>query len=451
MSTDAHWVADRTELRRLLRDHPTWTNHDDADALHHSVSWVQKWHKRIEAAPDDDAVFQSQSRARHNPPPTLSQEAEQCVLALREKPPDGLKRVPGPVTILAYLKRYRHLIPEHIRLPASSSTIWRILRKHLCIELPDARTHHPVERPAPMTRWAIDFKQCLDQLAEENDKRQAAVEALNIVDEGTSIVVDSRVRSDFTAETALITLINIFQEHGLPNVLVMDRDPRFVGAPSGSDFPSLLLRVLHNLVIQVLVCPPRRPDKNPFVERFHRSLEYECLRVYRPVSLEQVKEVVKNFRDHYNHERPNQARTCRNLPPCEAFPKLPSLRSLPKTIDPDRWVEVLDGKRFVRKVRANGTVSIDNTYYYVGTAKQGCSLTFRINGAKRTLVVEEADTTLKEIPIKGLIRQEMSLKDYVALILREIHSQRLSGQASNRQLALPLETLDTGATGATTM
>lgn len=40
-------------------------------------------------------------------------------------------------------------------------------------------------------------------------------------------------------------------------------------------------------------------------------------------------------------------------------------------IDPDRWVEVLDGKRFVRKVRANGTVSIDNTSYYIGTAKQG--------------------------------------------------------------------------------
>jgi transposase InsO family protein len=451
MSTDARWVADRTELRRLFRNHPTWANRDYADALHRSVSWVQKWRKRIEATPDDDTVFQSKSRARHHPPPKVSQEAEQCVVHLRNNPPDGLKRIPGPVTILASLKRYRHLIPDHIHLPTSISTIWRILRKHLCIELPDVRTHRPVERPAPMTRWAIDFKQCLDQLAEENDKRQAAVECLNVVDEGTSIVVASQVRSDFTAETALLTLIHIFQERGLPDMLVMDRDPRFVGGPSGSDFPSLLVRVLHNLGIQVLICPPRRPDKNPFVERFHRSLEYECLRVYRPTSLEQVKEVIKNFREHYNHKRPNQAITCRNLPPYEAFPELPSLRRLPTTIDPDRWVEVLDGKRFVRKVRANGTISIDNTQYYIGTAKQGCSLTFHINGAKRTFIVEEADTTLKEISIKGLIREALSVKDYVALVLREIRSQRLSGQTSNRQLAFPLEILDTGTTDPTTM
>lgn len=451
MSTDARLVADRTELRRLLHNHPTWANRDYADALHRSVSWVQKWRKRIVSAPDDDNVLQSQSRARHNPPPTVCEEAEACVLHFRQEPPDGLRRVPGPVTILAYLKRYRHLIPDHIRLPSSTSTIWRILRKHFCIELPDARSHCPVERPAPMKRWGVDFKQCIDQLPEENDKRQAAVESLNIVDEGTSIVVASRVRSDFTAETALITLIEIFQERGLPDALVMDRDPRFVGSPSGSDFPSLLVRVLHNLSIQVLVCPPRRPDKNPFVERFHRSLEYECLRVYRPTTLEQVKEIVQRFREHYNHERPNQAQTCRNLPPCEAFPELPSLRNLPVMIDPDHWVEVLDGKRFVRKVRANGTVSIDNTTYYIGTDKQGCSLTFRISGTKRTFIVEEADTILKEIPIKGLIQQEMSFKDYLTLILREIRSQRLSGQVSNRQLALPLEILDDSATGAATM
>jgi hypothetical protein len=50
-----------------------------------------------------------------------------------------------------------------------------------------------------------------------------------------------------------------------------------------------------------------------------------------------------------------------------------------------------------------------------------------------------------------LIREALSVKDYVALVLREIRSQRLSGQTSNRQPAFPLEILDTGTTDPTTM
>ena len=56
------------------------------------------------------------------------------------------------------------------------------------------------------------------------------------------------------------------------------------------------------------VIPPHRPDLNPYVERFHRTLSHECLQVHLPRTREQVTQVTEAFVPHYNDERPNQAR-----------------------------------------------------------------------------------------------------------------------------------------------
>src|SRR5690349_16791470 len=100
MGGDAEWLAARTELRLLLRTQPYWTNQDFADALQCSLGWVKKWRKRIQAAPDDEMALHSRSRARLHPPPKLDQVVIDQVLAIRDAPPDNLRRVPGPKTIL---------------------------------------------------------------------------------------------------------------------------------------------------------------------------------------------------------------------------------------------------------------------------------------------------------------------------------------------------------------
>jgi hypothetical protein len=51
MGNEAVWVAARTQLRGLLRTHPTRTNQDLAAALTRSISWVKKWRARLQAAP----------------------------------------------------------------------------------------------------------------------------------------------------------------------------------------------------------------------------------------------------------------------------------------------------------------------------------------------------------------------------------------------------------------
>jgi hypothetical protein len=78
-----------------------------------------------------------------------------------------------------------------------------------------------------------------------------------------------------------------------------------VGSWSNRDFPSPFVRFWTSLGVQVTVCPPHRPDKNAFVERYHRSYNRECLQLERPGTLEEVRHVTASYKEHYNWERPN--------------------------------------------------------------------------------------------------------------------------------------------------
>ena len=124
MGTDAEWLANRTQLRLLLRTQPSWTDRDYADALKRSLGWVKKWRKRITAAPEDAQVLLSRSRARIHPPPKLDPLVIERILAIRDTPPENLKRIPGPKAILYYLSRDRELQARGVRLPRSTRTIW---------------------------------------------------------------------------------------------------------------------------------------------------------------------------------------------------------------------------------------------------------------------------------------------------------------------------------------
>jgi hypothetical protein len=82
----------------------SWSIQDLADALGRSSAWVKKWRKRLQqAAPDDDAVLQSQPCAPHTPPPRLAQVVVDHILDIRDDPPQGLNRIPMSSPRLTYL------------------------------------------------------------------------------------------------------------------------------------------------------------------------------------------------------------------------------------------------------------------------------------------------------------------------------------------------------------
>ena len=187
------------------------------------------------------------------------------------------------------------------------------------------------------------------------------------------------------------------------------------------------------------MCPAHRPDKNAYVERYHRTYAQECLRIQRPGTLQEVREVTEEFLQHYNWERPHQGRACRNVPPRVAFPILPSLPSLPQMVDPDGWLQAIDGQMFVRKVGRDGCVTVDLAPYYISQQVIGQYMALQVMAHERTFAVWHGSSLLKMVPIKHLYGQPMPREDYFALMVQEAlaEERRLSvNQRHLHQLAL---------------
>ena len=422
---EEQWVADRSQLRELLQRHPDWTNNAYAKNIGRSVGWVKVWKKRFkEGGFDDDTLLSSRSRARHNPPECIQQQIVEAILEIRDNPPHGLRRVPGPRTIIYFLQQDQALKTSGYHLPTSSATVWRILDQHQRIIRPEKVRHEPLERPKPMEEWQVDFKDVTTASSDPSQKKAHDIQTFDVIDAGTSMLMANPARADFNAVTVIQTLVEIFQQLGCPQKLRFDRDTRFVGSASGRDFPSAFVRFLLCLGIEPIICPPQRPDKNPFVERYHRTYEYECLRVDYPANLEAVNEVNRVFKHHYNHIRPHQGNACGNLPPCIAFPVLPELPSLPEYINPNRWLDSIIGRYYKRKITADGRFQIGRQSYYVSKADAGKSVVVTIRPKSHLLDVIHGRDILRSLRLKGLHDHTlMPLGEYISLISQEAYSE----------------------------
>jgi hypothetical protein len=269
----------------------------------------------------------------------------------------------------------------------------------------------------------MEFKSVSSVPADPTGKQQHVVEVFNFVDAGTSILLDAQSSADFHAQTVLEAVIHFLQRSGVPSRMTFDRDPRFVGGTTGGDFPSPLIRFLLCLGIQPNICPPHRPDKNAFVERLNRTYNQECLQVFHPETLEQVREVTETFLVHYNNERPHQGLSCGNQPPRRAFPELPDLPSLPSAVDPDAWLIHIHGQHFVRKVRQNGTVRIAEGSYYVDLDRIGQYVDLCVDAHQQVFIIRHRQRLLKQVPIKGLQRALLLFSQFAALLCQQALSE----------------------------
>jgi hypothetical protein len=422
---EEQWIVDRAELRAMMKEQAGWTNGRLAEEVGRSVGWVKKWKKRLKAAGEgDEQVLEGYLRRRKKLPKGWSEEVMERIKEIRRNPPENLGRVPGPKAILYYLGRDAGLKALGERLPKSTRTVWKLLWRMGCYTPRMEVEREPVERPAPMMAWEMDFKDVSSVPCEPDGKRMHTVEVLNIVDSGTSSLVDAQAHSAYCAETALAAVATTLGQQGCPNSLRFDRDPRFVGSPQGSDFPSAMIRFLLCLEVQPIVCPPRRPDKNPFVERYNRTYEQECLQRYLPHSLEAVQSINPIFQQHYNFERPNQAISCGNRPPRTAFPVLPTLPSLPKLVDPNRWLLSLHGKRLKRRISSNGSIQVGKFHYYVRQSLQAHYVVLKVDAYKHVFHVFLLNSLIKTLPIKGLYAGgEISFDEFLQMMVKEARSE----------------------------
>lgn len=142
---------------------------------------------------------------------------------------------------------------------------------------------------------------------------------------------------------------------------------------------------------------------------------------------------------YYNYQRPNQAKSCGNQPPRLAFPSLPTLPPLPTVINPDRWLETVDGQLFTRRVNAAGSVQVDKQKYYIGQAYRGRMVVLQVDALNQQFKVELVNTLLKTVPIKELEQHSMSFERYLDFICQQaVSAWRLYLRKQPRYLPLAM-------------
>lgn len=417
MDSETERMVSRVKLYQNWRDHPDWKSEYHAQNLQRSVSWVKKWLKRFrQQQPLKAEVFQSRSRRPKRIQPSTHPIVIETILSLRDSLTEQYHRRAGAELILYHLHRDEALKAGGYWLPRCSKTIRHILKAHGRIRPKPVVLQVPVERPAAMVEWELDFAE-MRQVGGEN-----GAEFLVVIDRGTSILMHTEAREAFHADTALQSVAKLLLLKGLPQRLRFDRDSRLWGAWTRDSYPSPFVRFLRCLGIEPIVCPPRRPDLKPFVERVIRTLKEECLAVHRPEFLSAMNTQLEEYGHFYNSERPHQGLSCQNQPPYSAFPQLPTLPELPDTIDPDRWLPAYHGRVFRRRVNANGSVMIDRYRYYLGKALAGQLVAFHVEAQRQVFRVQLNGRLIAQYAIQGLHTTQLPLQDYLALMMREAQS-----------------------------
>ena len=230
-----------------------------------------KWLKRYDLAGESGLAERSR-RPLKSPQQTLP-AMEEAIVALRKQHPAW-----GGRKLRKVLER-----EGHETVPCAS-TISEVLRRHGLV-LPEESLKHQAftrfEHEAPNRLWQIDFK---GHFALDHGR----CHPLTILDDHSRFSLCLSACGDERAETVQARLIGVFRRYGLPERMTMDN-----GAPwgySGEEKHTELTVWLMQLGIRVSHSRPYHPQTQGKDERFHRTLNVECLQGRRFRNLDQCQE-----------------------------------------------------------------------------------------------------------------------------------------------------------------
>lgn len=148
-----------------------------------------------------------------------------------------------------------------------------------------------VPRPThPNHIWSMDFLR--DGLS---DGRKLKV--LPIIDEYTK--KSFRIEADTSINGARVvrTLNGVALEEGLPEIIIMDNGPEFIG--------KAVDEWAYRRGVSLFFITPGKPVENMYMESFNGRLRDECLNLHHFTSLDHARRVIEEWRVDYNTERPH--------------------------------------------------------------------------------------------------------------------------------------------------
>ena len=148
-------------------------------------------------------------------------------------------------------------------------------------------------------------------------------------------------------------------EYGCPEQMLTDNGRQFTGRftrPRPSEV--LFERILRRNGIRQLLTKPQSPTTTGKVERFHQTLQGECLDPLGPFpDLAAAQKAVDEFRDHYNQQRPHQALD--DQVPASRFAPVPAEQRAPLGLDVPAELRDNGASSSIGDISANGANSAD--------------------------------------------------------------------------------------------
>ena len=304
-----------------------------------------------------EAGLEDRSHAVLEHPFRISQEAQECILALKREFPHY-----GPRIIHDRLVQHEPL--KH--WPAASS-IGELL-KRLGLTRPRRRKNHDKERAqlnAHLTKatesnlvWTADYKGEFRLFTGSG----SYCYPLTVMDLCSHYSLGISALSTVAIKETKAEFTRIFREYGLPRVIRTDN-----GVPFAQ--PNAIGRLGHlalwwvRLGIKPEHIRPGRPSENGAHERFHRTLKAATTKPPAK-SLKSQQERFDNFRSEYNCHRPHRSLKDRR-PPTEFYAS--STRLYPEKLPPLIYPE----RAMMRLVASNGFIKWRNESIFLSSNLSG--------------------------------------------------------------------------------
>ena len=380
-----------------------------------SVGAVRKWRRRMKRDGQRVALMSARGgRTKRGVLSTFETGLVDRLKYMREGHPGW-----GSKTLLAELRRDASL--ASMDLPARSS-VARWLRSQEYAQryqrhqpLPDAAC--PTEVPIPHQMWELDAR------GQEYVPEVGVIQLININDVCSRAKVMSypcllsppggrtlcRRPSQLDYQLALRLA---FAQWGLPQAVSLDHDPVFVDASSKSPFPMLLHLWLIGLGVRVHFIRTHCPTDHGQTERSHQTWYRQALQGQLYATWSGLFATLCERRQFLNRHLP-----CTPLgerPPLHAWPAAfhSGRRYHPahedRLFDMQRVFAFLSdpNARWLRGVRANGTVSLGGQIYLLGRAWRGHTVEIRFDPVDQHLIflnpnIDSPDQTQRQ-PIRDL-------------------------------------------------
>lgn len=122
---------------------------------------------------------------------------------------------------------------------------------------------------------------------------------LNVIDESNREVLAIEVDLSLPAARVVRVMEQLEEMVGLPKAIRLD---------NGSELRSAIFTGwCEEKGIELKFIQPGKPQQNAFIERFNRTYRHEVLNAHIFESLEQVREITKEWIHSYNQDRPHAA------------------------------------------------------------------------------------------------------------------------------------------------